>query len=378
MKRSFLIFLISFSSCIDPYTPSEIANSTPVLIVDGFINLSEASKITLSYSQNLNDIAQPAYAAGADVWIEDELGNEFLLTGDNLGNYYLAPNIASISTYRLKIKLPNQKEYESEFVPALISPAIDSITWGINNAEEIEIKVSTHNSLNEEPSYYRWTFDETWEYYTPYFSTLVFDYTAMSLEPRQDNISKCWRKGYSTDISIESTTRFKENRISEFVIDRIKLNSERCRVKYSLLAKQQSLTEDAYNYWKQVKKTNEDLGTLFGPLPSEVIGNIRCVSNPEERVIGFFSVSSISTERIFITTQELPRPTQPFETRYTSCELFQIPVQRVSEVNPTVYLFVDPISSPSGESIIAYTYSTNFCVDCRFTGGTNVQPEYWK
>ncbi|HRG10996.1 MAG TPA: DUF4249 family protein, partial [Cyclobacteriaceae bacterium] len=78
-----------------------------------------------------------------------------------------------------------------------------------------------------------------------------------------------------------------ENKVSEFVIDRFKLNSERFYSKYSALVKQQSLTEGAYSYWKQVKKTNQDLGTIFGPLPSEVIGNIQSLSDPKERVIGY-------------------------------------------------------------------------------------------
>jgi hypothetical protein len=382
MKRSFLFLLLSLSACIDPYTLPEINDSSPFLVIDGFINPSEISKITLNYSQSLNlgKPTEPAYEVGAEVWIEDEQENKFSMTGDNQGNYYLAPNSIDTSApaaYRLKIKLTNQKEYESEFVPVLTSPAIDSVTWGLNNNQEVELKVSTHNDLTETPSYFRWTFDETWEYFSRYYSAIIYNPATGEPEFRQDNINKCWRQGYSTNISIESTTRFAQNKVSEFAIDRFKLNSERFYSKYSALVKQQSLTEGAYSYWKQIKKTNQDLGTIFGPLPSEVIGNIQCLSDPEERVVGYFSISSIRTKRIFITTQELPRPSQAYETLYGSCELFEIPAQRVNEVSQ--YLLVDPIYSDDGlGTIIAYTFSTQFCVDCRLSGGSTVQPEYWR
>jgi|JI10StandDraft_1071094.scaffolds.fasta_scaffold00949_23 hypothetical protein len=382
MKRSLLIFIVCLSACIDPYTHPEIAKSDPFLVVDGFINPMEISKITLSYTQSLNlgGSTAPSFEIGAEVWVEDEQENKFSMTGDNQGNYYLAPNSIDTSApaaYRLKIKLTNQKEYESEFVPVLTSPDIDSVTWGLSNNQEVELKVSTHNDLTEEPGYFRWTFDETWEYFSRYYSAMSYNSATGEVEFRQDNINKCWQQGYSTNISIESTTRFEENKVSEFVIDRFKLNSEKFYSKYSALVKQQSLTEGAYSYWKQIKKTNQDLGTIFGPLPSEVIGNFQSLSDPEERVIGYFSISSIKTKRIFITTQELPRPSQAYETPYGSCELFEIPAQRVNEVSQ--YLLVDPIYSDDGlGTIIAYTFSSQFCVDCRFRGGSTVQPEYWR
>lgn len=381
MRRGFFFFLISLSACIDPYTHPKVAESVPLLVVDGFINPTDSSKITLSYSQNLSftQPSSPIYETDAEVWIEDELENKYYLTGDNLGHYYLTPNSIniSISAYRLKIILANQKEYESEFVPVLTSPAIDTIIWATTNNGEIDVKVSTHNT-NNETGYYRWIFDETWEYYSAFHSTLVLNPPSTRPQMREDNLSRCWRRDFSTDISIESTARFSENKVSDFAIQRIKLNSERLRVKYSILVKQQTLTSDAYNYWKQIKKTNEDLGTIFGPLPTEVIGNIRSISNPDERVVGFFSITSMSTRRFFITPQELPTPPLPYETPYGSCELREVPAGNISDVVPGVHLFVDPIYADGSELIIAYTYSTRYCVDCRVSGGTIIKPEFWQ
>lgn len=372
-----MFFLVGLSACIDPYNPPEIGQSESILVIDGFVNSSGPSKITLSRSQNLNDPSQPIYETGAEVWVEDTQGNKVFFTEDNLGGYHLTTHTFIATTYQLKIRLLNQKEYESDFVPKLTSPEIDAVTWGLTGTDEVELSVSTHDDLSIESSYYRWTFDETWEYVTPYYSSLVFNEATRIPDQRNDNITTCWRSGKSTNIAIESTTRFSENRISNFPIDRFKLSSERFKIKYSVLVKQMALTSDAYNYWKQVKKSNEDLGTIFGPLPSEVISNIRCVTNPDEPVVGFFSISSITTKRLFIPSRELPTPAS-FDTPYPACTLSEIPVQIISEFNSERYLLVGPVYLGGGPIIVAYSYSDKFCVDCRLNGGTNIQPDYWE
>jgi hypothetical protein len=375
MKKIHFILLLGLYACIDPYNPPEITQAASVLIIDGSINSNGESKLTLSRSQNLNDQSPLVYQTGASVWIEDESENKFFLTEENTGSYHLPSVTLLAPNYKLKIRLSNQKEYESEFVPTLISPAIDSVTWGISN-DQVELRVNTHNENNTESGYYRWTFDETWEYITPYYSSVVYNANTGRADVRTEDVTTCWRTGKSTEISIESTARFSENKVSQFALDRFNINSERFKVKYSVLVKQQTITSEAYNYWKQVKKSNEDLGTIFGSLPSEVISNVRSIDNPDEPVVGFFSVSSITTKRLFIANREVPAPIF-YETPYPNCQLLEIPVQSLSSFNSDSYLLVSPITM-GGVIVIAYSYSSKFCVDCRLSGGVNVQPDYWE
>ncbi|MBX2901073.1 MAG: DUF4249 domain-containing protein [Cyclobacteriaceae bacterium] len=377
MKRGLFLLAISILGCVDPYNPKEITESESILVVDGFVNTSGPSKITLSRSQNLNNSSQTIYEIGAEVYIEDQLGNKISFLGDNFGNYTLASQPFTSSAYRLKIRLSNQKEYVSDFVPKLVSPQIAEITWGLTETSDVELKVSTGGGQANEPGFYRWTFDETWEYLTPYYSSLIFNPDTRSPEIRTNNITNCWRKAASTGVAIESTTRFSQNQVSDFVIATFKLNSERFKVKYSVLVKQQSLTNEAFNYWKQVKRSNEDLGTIFGPLPSEIISNIKSVSNGSEPVVGFFSISSITTKRIFIANRELPAAAL-YETPYQNCQLLEIPVQDISNFNSEPYLLVGPVYLGGGPIVIAYSYSSKFCVDCRLSGGTDVKPDYWE
>lgn len=56
--------------------------------------------------------------------------------------------------------------------------------------------------------------------------------------------------------------------------------------------KKYSLTENAYKYYVNVENQLNSSQKLFDPLPSQLIGNIRCVSQNSRLALGIFDVSS--------------------------------------------------------------------------------------
>jgi hypothetical protein len=66
------------------------------------------------------------------------------------------------------------------------------------------------------------------------------------------------------------------------------------------------LDEKGYEFYDLIKATTETLGTVFDPQPSMIKGNIKCVNDPTELVIGYVSASTIAEKRIFIAHSELP------------------------------------------------------------------------
>ena len=69
-----------------------------------------------------------------------------------------------------------------------------------------------------------------------------------------------------------------------------------------------------------MKKNTEDIGSFFGPLPSELKGNIHCLTNPEEPVIGFVTSSAATQKRIFIDASQVSN-----WLHYYSCEELFVP-----------------------------------------------------
>ncbi len=373
MRKYSGIILMSLFNCIEPYSPPELKTQDPILIVDGFVNTSGESRITLARLLPLTTDAMPSYENNATVWVEDSDGNKKYFTGDNLGKYTLVPQDFPASEYRLRIITADANEYLSDFEPIIATSPIDSVTWRLTDNQNVEIMVSTHDD-NTKNGFYRWTFEDTWEYRSLLNSHYIYNPTTKSLESRTENIYNCWRSTLSTNINIESTVRFSENLVSEFPIARFSQSSERFRFKYSILVQQQSLSRNAYSYWRQVKQSNQDLGTIFGPLPAEIRGNIKSLTNSEEPVVGFFSIGTTETNRIFITNADMPIA-EFWDTPYKGCKYDTLFLTRIQDFQGPPFLIGGRLYE--GDLLVGYSYSTEYCVDCRQSGGTNIKPVFW-
>lgn len=366
--------MILLTGCIDPYSPPVTEQEASVLVIDGFININGESTIRLTRSQNIYDTIASPIEPGALISIEDETGTKVFLTETEVGSYVLPQQVFSASKYRLNIQTKNLQNYQSDFEAVKVSPPIDSLTWNLTENLGVQINVNTHEFENPK-GFYRWTFDETWQYTSKYQSFYIYNYNTRLVELRSDNIFECYRSASSTEILIESTVRLSQNSVPNFPLTYIPNDSERLRYTYSILVTQYAITEDAFSYWQQLKKTTEDLGTLFGPLPSQVTGNFQCLSNPNEPVIGYFAIGSTTTKRIFITASELSGP-PVYDTPYQNCEASQLLMADVPNFGGP-YLLTSGIPNPAGPGIIGYYYSTPRCVDCKETGGTTTKPAFW-
>ena len=63
------------------------------------------------------------------------------------------------------------------------------------------------------------------------------------------------------------------------------------------------MSEDEYSYWEKLQNVTQETGGLYDIIPSSISSNLICNENPEEKVLGYFSVSAKSTKRICIKDQ---------------------------------------------------------------------------
>ena len=66
-----------------------------------------------------------------------------------------------------------------------------------------------------------------------------------------------------------------------------------------------SISKDAFTYWSVIMKNTNEVGGIFAPQPSELYGNIRCVSNPELRTLGYISAGTRTEKRIFVPARDI-------------------------------------------------------------------------
>jgi hypothetical protein len=54
-----------------------------------------------------------------------------------------------------------------------------------------------------------------------------------------------------------------------------------------------AISETEYDYLGQLRKTTEDLGGIFGTMPTSVTGNIHQLGDAQAPVLGYFSGAEI-------------------------------------------------------------------------------------
>jgi hypothetical protein len=370
---TFFLIIVLFDGCYDRYAAPSVTGSSNYLVVSGFLNAGDGScSIILSHSLLLSDPDAPASVSDASVFIEDENGNSSALPSQGYGVYSNKDISLNFQlTYRLRIMTSDGKSYFSDYVPILQSPAIDTVSWSLDqqgSAEpNINIFVSSKGSKDQSP-YYFWSFTETWRHHAAFLSDLK--YVNGQIVPAYDSNYYCWQSLNSASILISSTKQLSQNIVNQFAINSFPVNSVRLYDGYSILVTQLSLTQAAFEYWQQLKATTENLGTIFGPLPSQFSGNIHSVTNPSEPVFGYFSASVVSEKRIFIKPWDFYFPTV-VTTGYEGCTMVKLPLKDLDKLGSNV------IVSSYGLGPEGYYVSSIDCVDCRLKGGTNVKPIFW-
>jgi hypothetical protein len=382
------LMLVMTLGCKKPYLPPVIASNANYLVVEGVINSGQDSTIIrLSRTSPLSSDTLVKPELNAIVEVESNASTSYPLKEKGNG-YYVSPglNLNTSNKYQLKIITTDNKAYQSDFVAVKNSPPIDSVYYK-TTSNNLQILSATHDPSNS-TRYYRWEYAETYILHSYYDSGFIhvkdpYD-TVLTRLPNQE-IYTCWVSDLSSTIVLNSSSKLSKDVIANNSITIIPSTSNKIVDRYSILVKQYALTEDAYNYWQNLKKNTEQLGSIFDAQPSEISGNIHCVTTPSEPVIGFISVGSYSQSRIFIDNFYLPAWRPDPDPYYAGCYILPFlyfnPKTRENEVQTSIYsdiyIPVQAITtSGSLPKILGWTGAEPQCVDCTLRG-TNIQPSFW-
>ncbi|MCF0071996.1 DUF4249 domain-containing protein [Dyadobacter sp. CY261] len=353
------------NSCIEPFSPPEVSNPGTYLVVDGFLNVNgDTSTILLSHTQATADDKAVEMESGAYIAVDAENGETYAFHDMGNGSYKLPASAFNQDVkYRLRIKRLNGKEYESDFVVVSKTPPIDSITYRVAASRNaMLIYVNTHDA-NNATRFYRWNFDETYEYRMPYYSSLTRDIPNQTIIPRQDNINVCWRTLQSRDIKLGSTIKLSQDIIRDLPINVVNIATNKLYFGYSILVRQYGLSREAFEYWTDLAKTTQGTGSLFDPQPSQVTGNIHNKADVKELVFGYFSAAQEQTKRVFIRERlgEYPRCSAPDTLNYK---------EALEGGGVLLYYY-------QGMPKSGYLSTSESCADCRSQGGTTTKPSFW-
>ena len=375
-----LSILLLLGSCIYPFDPPS-ENYENLLVVEAFLaDSDEAFEVILSRSIPI-DTAAFRPEENALVSISDNLGGDYDLYEDNPGRYVSFPDFTAQTgrIYRLHIQTNDGKQYESDSVFLRETPPIDSVFFRYEervaaesdgNIQGLQIYVTTHDTKNS-TWFYRWEYKETWEFRSKYNSLEIWDDGI--IKDRDDQIYRCWKNYRSSNISVATSNTLNEDIISEFPLVYVSNSTDRLMLKYSILVKQFALSEESYNYWKELEKINENLGTFFDPQPSTIRGNISNINDENDIVLGYFDGSSVQEKRIFITKGEYQYIVTP--NNYAHCTDTVVSYFQIQSLLNEGYMLVGGVAAqtPSPRYLLSY----ESCIDCTLFG-TNVEPDFWE
>jgi hypothetical protein len=371
--------LLLASGCLDPFEPDIHSEDLNILVIDGFMNTSSNEvNVHLSRTRPIQSDSVPSPPElNSIVTIEDNSGIISELRDDGSGNYNLNNYPFDYTKlYRLNVTREDGSSYQSDFVPPMKTPPIDSITWRAE-ADKIVIYANTHDFETIGPQYYLWDWKETWEHWTYFHSNYyVRDGRAVLRRP-DEQVDVCWSTRVSPSILTFSTRNLSTNVVRDFKLHEIDGRSSKLYWRYSINVRQRVVTKEAYQYWQLLKTANESTGSLFAPMPPEVQGNFTPIGS-DKIVLGYFSAGTTSQQRIFIRHNDLPDHIRALKVPDADCRI----IPGTDTGTPAILTHFDLSFTANGTPLIdvapgGYYVAARVCLDCRARGGINVTPSFW-
>jgi hypothetical protein len=370
--------------CKEVYNPPLVKNNPFLLVVDGIIiSGNDSTLLTLSRTKSLTDSNPSIKELGANVLVVGESGVTYSFRELGKGKYATDQlPLNSAEAYQLKIVTADGNEFRSSFSKVLSCPPIDSVYW-TQDSSGVQIFLNTHDPANQ-THYYRWENVETWEYHSAFDSQLEYiDENDIVERNLTRQIFRCYQTELLPNIEVANTTRLSSDVVYKYKVIDIATGDEKLSAEYSDQIKQYAVSAEAFNFWTNLKKNTEQLGTLFDLQPFTELGNIKCLNNTDIKCIGFISFSSLQKQRIFINKNEILRWNYaPYYSTYEPCVI-------QNETPNLISQFFLPVGGPYGNSLIGqaldtfkppgpvYLFSSKLCVDCTVHGGSTKKPDFW-
>ena len=327
-RLSLFFFLIvaicvGINACVQPFDPALKSDARRLVIESQLTTKLGFQYVYLTYdaSYNSDKSVFEEYVPDAKVTLKDNLGNEFAFFDDPAQNNAIRAtfgyNYRSVNkiqlvvgrTYQLFVETSDKKKYESTPEKVTAVPKIEKVTSVFREivpaayltTERGEFKISIDvKDTPAQKNYYKWDWNRIEK----------LDYCAINRDGRlQECCQDCYEKKPCINcLELGTDNLIDGNSFNRFITN-IPYDDTR---NYYLVINQYSISENAHKFWNTVKQQSKTSGGLFDPTPKSIRGNFRNISNANEEVLGYFTVSDIH-EEIVIIDRNLASP-KPFFT----------------------------------------------------------------
>lgn len=324
----FLIFATIIISCQAIYDPELDEGQKKIPVIQGLITTDSVSyTIRVYWAPEYHfDLEMPI--KNANVYIIDDLGNNYKFTEQRAGHYISNIN-QFIGTpgrgYLLNVKFETGERYKSEMVFMNEQPVVDSIFAVYDTIKKyyrdfydkiisweetgLSVYINVSNNTNEQ-RFYRFStvFLSQIAYSNKWYAvrtTIVDELPVIKKSVLYNNKQMVLKNATCFLPYYDDSPNYPDTSYGWIVIPEV-----------------YSLSQQAFEYYKAINKQLSGEQSIFDPIPSQIKGNIKCVDDTTKPVYGYFEVSSKITKTtgfyynpvIKTIKADLPEYTKTFDT----------------------------------------------------------------
>lgn len=393
-KQIFLVLTLTIIvtySCVEPF---EVATQSfeDILVVEATItNELKYQEVKLGRTYRLEDEGS-AYEINANVTVVDDVQNIYNFQEIDSGKYRSVVKFKAElgKSYQLFITKSDGRAYTSTKQQIASEKGLDSVyakiaTDNLGN-EGISIFVDSYDPSGNS-KYYRYEYEETYKIVAPYASgfdaiEITYEPPVYELIPRPEG-RVCYKTIFSNTIMQMQTVGFSEDRVTKFPILFIDERDYKTTYRYSILVKQYVHSLESYTFYKTLNNFSGSENVFSQVQTGYFSGNVFSTDNEEEKVLGFFELASVSSQRIYFNHHDF-FPDNTYPRYFMFCHL----VNPDLESNSLGGFFagsplLDALDSgdwvyyaESGAAGAPLILVETQCGDCS-SFASNIEPDFW-
>ena len=390
MAYSIILSPLLFFSCVEEIDLKTEEEFESTLVIEATITNELKNQIIFLSRAYLLEEQGPSSERNAQVSVISDDGDSYEFFETDSGKYVSIKQFApqSNKNYRLKVITSNGRNYSSENAQLTNTTQIDDL-YAVRDVNEdglegVSIYVDSFDSTSSS-IYYNYIYEETYKIIAPKYSPQDLIVVSRNpwffeLQPKPEQQQICYGSANSNTIIIENTNKFDEDRVEKFRVRFLSKKNAIISHRYSILVRQFIQSIEAHEFYRALKDLSESESILSQSQPGFLNGNVFSLSNEEEKVIGFFQVSSVDERRIYFNYSDL-FPNESLPPYFQSCPVFAPEEVTIAGTSPLAdaldqgnKYFEPNENMMDGEG--GYDLVPPACGNCTVIGN-NYPPDFW-